>query len=296
MSLSVLLQRLTPLTFVSRCAGRLGASRRRWIAQPLIRLFIKRYGIDMREAALTQPGDYASFNAFFSRALHPQARPPAKADCISPVDGRISQRGHIDGEQLIQAKQQTYSAAELLGDARLARRLSGGHFLTLYLSPGDYHRVHLPCPAQLVAMRHVPGRRFSVRPEIVQRVDGLLARNERRVCHFRHPVWGEFAMVLVGAAMVGSIVTRWDDALPRALRHGRWQWRAPQAGQAPHWLPAGADIGHFKMGSSVVLLLPATAGPLAAAWRPGAAVRCGQALSDAMFALELPPSMPEAGA
>ncbi len=295
MLLSVLLQRLTPLTFVSRCAGRLGASRRRWIAQPLIRLFIKRYDIDMREAALPRAGDYPSFNAFFSRALRPQARPPAQADCISPVDGRISQRGHIDGDQLIQAKQQTYSAAELLGDARLARRLSGGHFLTLYLSPGDYHRVHLPCAAQLVAMRHVPGRRFSVRPEIVERVDGLLARNERRVCHFRHPVWGEFALVLVGAAMVGSIVTRWDDALPRALRQGRWQWRAPDTGQAARWLPAGADIGHFEMGSSVVLLLPASARPLAAAWRPGAAVRCGQALSDTLFEPERPATAGQTG-
>jgi phosphatidylserine decarboxylase len=208
-SLSLFIHRITPRRWLTRCAGWLAACRQPWVAQPLIRGYAKWYGIDLAEALHADPRAYDSFNAFFTRALRPGARKLADADWTSPADGIVSQFGRISLGQMIQAKQRRYSGAALLADADLARALEGGWFTTIYLSPRDYHRVHMPCEGRLLGMRHVPGTLYSVRPEIVQHMDGLLARNERLVCWFEHPLHGVYAMVLVGAAIVGSIATAW---------------------------------------------------------------------------------------
>lgn len=277
MTPSLLLQRLLPLHWLTRCAGRLAASRRAWIAQPLIQTYARRYRVDLAEAALADPRAYESFNAFFARALRPGARPLANADWTSPADGTVSQLGRLRRGRLIQAKQRPYSAAALLGDAALARQLEGGLFTTIYLSPRDYHRVHMPCAGRLLGMRYVPGTLYSVRPEIVQGIDGLLARNQRLVCWFEHPRHGVYAMVLVGAAIVGGIAAAWHGRIAPAGGPIRL-WTYPDEASAPT-LPQGAEMGHFELGSTVVMLMPPGAWRFHPDWTAGGAVRMGQALT-----------------
>jgi phosphatidylserine decarboxylase len=276
-SLSLFIHRITPRRWLTRCAGWLAACRQPWVAQPLIRGYAKWYGIDLAEALHADPRAYDSFNAFFTRALRPGARKLADADWTSPADGIVSQFGRISLGQMIQAKQRRYSGAALLADADLARALEGGWFTTIYLSPRDYHRVHMPCEGRLLGMRHVPGTLYSVRPEIVQHMDGLLARNERLVCWFEHPLHGVYAMVLVGAAIVGSIATAWHGQVaPRGRRIQQWDY----GGQGPLRLPQGAEMGHFQLGSTVVLLMPGNAWRFHPGWKTGRAVRLGQAMAD----------------
>ncbi len=276
-SLSLLFQRAAPKLWLTRCAGRLASCRQAWVAQPLIRSYARWYGIDLNEALHPDPKAYDSFNAFFTRALPPGARKQADADWTSPADGTISQFGRISLGQLIQAKQRQYSAAALLADADLARALGGGWFTTIYLSPRDYHRVHMPCAGRLLGMRYVPGTLYSVRPEIVQGMKGLLARNERLVCWFEHPLYGVYAMVLVGAAIVGNIATVWHGLMaPHGRRIQQWDYDK----QARPSLPQGAEMGHFQLGSTVVVLMPGSAWRFRPAWTTGRPVRLGQAMAD----------------
>ncbi len=275
---SLLFQRIAPKLWLTRCAGRLASCRQAWVAQPLIRGYAKWYGIDLEEALHADPKAYGSFNAFFTRALKPDARKLADADWTSPADGAVSQFGRISLGQLIQAKQRQYSAAALLGDADLARALGGGWFTTIYLSPRDYHRVHMPCEGRLLGMRHVPGTLYSVKPEIVQGMDGLLARNERLVCWFEHPHHGVYAMVLVGAAIVGSIATTWHGLVaPHGRRIQQWDYGSLLA---PLRLPQGAEMGHFELGSTVVVLMPGSAWRFHPDWKMGRTVKLGQAMAD----------------
>ncbi|MBB1596885.1 archaetidylserine decarboxylase [Achromobacter sp. UMC46] len=277
LSPALLFQRLAPLSLLTRSAGPLAQCRHPWVAQPLIRAFIRRHRIDLDEALHSSPRAYRCFNDFFSRALRPDARPLAAADWTSPVDGTISQLGRIQQGRMIQAKQQAFSAAQLLADAELAQGLDGGSYTTVYLNPRDYHRVHMPCEGRLLGMRHVPGTHYSVRPDIVQGIDGLLARNERLVCWFEHPRFGRFAMVLVGAAIVGSIATVWHGVVSRprhaSIRH--WDYAAHPALH----LRQGQEMGHFQLGSTVVLLMPNALWDIDPAWRVGRQVRLGQALA-----------------
>ncbi len=278
MSLSLWLQRAAPKLWLTRCAGRLASSRHAWVAQPLIRSYARWYGIDLGEALHTDPKAYDSFNAFFTRALRPDARKLADADWTSPADGTVSQFGRISLGQLIQAKQRQYSAAALLADKELARALGGGWFTTIYLSPRDYHRVHMPCDGRLLGMRYVPGTLYSVRPEIVQGMEGLLARNERLVCWFEHPLYGVYAMVLVGAAIVGSIATVWHGLVaPHGRRIQQWEYAD---GAPPLRLAQGAEMGHFQLGSTVVLLMPGSAWRFRPGWKTGRSVKLGQAMAD----------------
>jgi phosphatidylserine decarboxylase len=242
----------------------------------VIRWFIRRYGVDMTEAAEPDPARYATFNAFFARALKPGVRPLAAADLVCPVDGSISQFGAIDGEQILQAKGHHYTARALVGgDATLADRSRGGHFATLYLSPKDYHRIHMPCAARLLRMVHVPGDLFSVNPLTAREVPGLFARNERVLCEFEAG-FGRFVLVLVGATIVGSMATVWHGVVnpPRPGRVREWRYD-----DAPIELKQGDEMGRFLLGSTVVLLFPS--GPLRfnANWAPGGAVRMGQAMA-----------------
>ena len=242
----------------------------------IIRRFVARYGVNMAEAAEPDIAAYASFNDFFTRALKPGARPLAASDLVSPVDGAISQFGAIAGDQIYQAKGHHYSTAALVGgDAALAARFQGGHFATLYLSPKDYHRIHMPCAGKLVRMIHVPGDLFSVNPTTARGVPGLFARNERVVCVFdgEHGPW---VLVLVGATIVGSMATAWHGIVnpprPGTVRDWRYDQRDVRLAQ-------GDEMGRFLLGSTVVLLFPR--GPLKfnPAWAPGGAIRMGEAMA-----------------
>ena len=275
--LAVLPQYLLPQRALTTFAGRIASAQAGSLTTALIRRFIARYGVDMNEAANPDITSYASFNDFFTRALRPGARPLSKADLICPVDGAVSQFGAIDSDQIFQAKGHHYSTTALLGgDAALAAQFQNGHFATIYLSPRDYHRIHMPCHGQLRRMVHVPGALFSVNPTTARGVPGLFARNERVVCVF-DSARGPFVMVLVGATIVGSMATVWHGLVnpPRTGTLRSWDY----AGKPPVKLRQGDEMGRFLLGSTVVLLLPP--GPLHfnADWAPAHPVRLGQAMA-----------------
>ncbi len=213
----------------------------------------------MAEADWELPEDYASFNTFFTRALKADARPIDRdADSVvSPVDGTVSQAGRIENGDIFQAKGHRYSAADLLGDEETAERFINGSFATIYLSPRDYHRIHMPLDGELELMRHVPGRLFSVNTLTTAEVPGLFARNERVVTIFDTPA-GRVAIVMVGAIFVGSIETVWAGEItpPAGDKIRSWKF-GPGSGKAPVKLPKGAELGRFNMGSTVILLAEA---------------------------------------
>lgn len=224
------------------------------LAQPVMRWFCRAYQVELADAAVTDLGEYESFNAFFTRALHAAAR-PLEGDSRSvscPADGRISAHGQLDGDTVFQAKGQDYSAAALLGDQDAAKRYHNGAFITVYLSPRDYHRVHMPLSGGLASMRHIPGRLFSVAPHTVAHVPHLFARNERVVCEF-DTEHGPLALVLVGAINVAAIETTWAGLVtPPAGKDVSTTSYPPGELQ----LERGEEMGRFNMGSTVILLLP----------------------------------------
>jgi len=286
---AVAAQHLLPKQALTLLAGALARAHGGVATTAVIRWFIRRYGVNMLEAAEADPGAYASFNDFFTRALRPGARPLAPAaagDLLCPVDGAISQFGAIQGQTLFQAKGHSYSASALLGgDSALAAHFHDGHFATLYLSPKDYHRIHMPCAGRLLRMVHVPGALFSVNPATARGVPGLFARNERVVCVFEGPageMGGEpsgkpWVLVLVGATIVGSMATVWHGVVnpPRPALPREWSYAAQ-----PVSFPRGAEMGRFLLGSTVVMLFPP--GPLRwnTGWAPGGAIRMGQAMAE----------------
>ncbi|MES2959733.1 MAG: archaetidylserine decarboxylase [Pseudomonadota bacterium] len=246
------------------------------VTTSIIRRFVAKYGVDMAEAAEPDITRYASFNDFFTRALRPGARPLAPSDLVCPVDGAISQFGAIEGDQIFQAKGHRYSSTALLGgDAALAAPFDGGHFATLYLSPKDYHRIHMPCAGTLARMIHVPGELFSVNPTTARGVPGLFARNERVVCVFEggHGPW---VLVLVGATIVGSMATVWHGVVnpPRPGLIRDWRYDDGKVR-----LAHGDEMGRFLLGSTVVLLF--RPGPLRfnPGWVPGGTIRMGEAMA-----------------
>jgi phosphatidylserine decarboxylase len=225
-----------------------------WYTTRLIRNFIRDYNVDMNEAVESDPAAYKSFNEFFTRALKPGMRPIAKADLICPVDGAISQFGRIDKHTIFQAKGHEYTTQALLGgDAALAAPFLDGSFATIYLSPKDYHRIHMPCDGRLTRMIHVPGDLFSVNPVTAQGVPGLWARNERVVCLFEGPR-GPWSLVLVGATIVGSMQTVWHGVV-NAKRPGKIrEWRYDD--QQDIVLKQGEEMGRFLLGSTVIMTFP----------------------------------------
>ncbi len=280
-SVTVGAQHLLPKQALTQLAGAFAGARLGGVTTAAIRRFVARYGVDMAEAAQPDPAAYATFNEFFTRALKPGARPLAKADLICPVDGAISQFGAIDGERIFQAKGHDYSATALLGgDGALAAHFHGGHFATLYLSPRDYHRIHMPCAGRLLRMVHVPGALFSVNPATARGVPGLFARNERVVCVFdgEGATQGPWVLVLVGATIVGSMATVWHGVVnpPRSRTLREWSYREQQ----PIHLAQGEEMGRFLLGSTVVMLFPK--GPLAfnPGWAPGAPIRLGEVMAN----------------
>ncbi len=272
----VALQYLLPKQALTALAGRVARARGGAATTAAIRWFIGRYGVNMAEAAEPDPARYATFNDFFTRALKPGARAFAAADLLCPVDGAISQFGPVRDGRIFQAKGHDYSATALVGgDAALAARFADGHFATLYLSPKDYHRIHMPCGGRLLRMVHVPGDLFSVNPATAQGVPGLFARNERVVCVFENER-GPWVLVLVGATIVGSMATVWHGVVnpPRPGRLREWRYEEKRIE-----LARGDEMGRFLLGSTVVLLFPP--GPLAfnPAWAPGGAIRMGEAMA-----------------
>lgn len=246
-----------------------------------IRWFIRRYGVDMGIARTSDPRAFADFNAFFTRALRDGVRPVCRGsdELACPADGALSEFGAIDHDTLLQAKGRRYSLTQLLGgDEARASGLKGGHFATIYLSPRDYHRVHMPLAGTLREMIHVPGRLFSVNQTSARHVPGLFTRNERVVSIF-DTAHGPLAVVLVGAVFVGSIEQVWAGEVAPARGARLRVTRYPATGPDAITLAKGAEMGRFNMGSTVILVLP----PVPLSWNarliPGAPTRFGEALA-----------------
>ncbi len=273
--LAVLPQYLLPKQALTALAGRFASAQAGGLTTSVIRWFVGRYGVNMAEAANPDIAGYASFNEFFTRPLKEGARPLANADFVCPVDGAISQFGAIERDQILQAKGHSYSTTALVGgDAALAARFENGSFATLYLSPKDYHRIHMPCAGRLLRMIHVPGELFSVNPVTARGVPGLFARNERVVCVFEGE-FGPFVMSLVGATIVGSMATVWHGLVnpprPGHLREWRYEDQNLSYGQ-------GVEMGRFLLGSTVVMLFPAGTLDFNPDWAPARPVRLGEAM------------------
>ncbi|MCD0501958.1 archaetidylserine decarboxylase [Bordetella petrii] len=263
-------QYAAPHHLVSRLMGLAADCRTPAIKNWMISRFVRRYGVDMSEALVQDPLAFETFNQFFTRALKPDARPldaePGAVLC--PADGAISQLGPIEHGRIFQAKGHSYSLTTLLGgDPGRAAPFAGGDFATIYLSPRDYHRVHMPCAGTLREMVHVPGRLFSVNPLTAGHVPELFARNERVVCLF-DTEYGPMAMVLVGAMIVASVETVWAGLITPHKRQVR-ATRYDEAARAPIHLEKGAEMGRFKLGSTVIVLF----GPERVRWTDTPSVR-----------------------
>ena len=276
--MAVWLQHVLPKRALTEAVGRLAAAQVGAWTTRAIRWFVGRYGVDMAEAANPDVGSYASFNDFFTRPLRPGARPLADARWISPVDGAVSQLGPIAEGQIFQAKGHQYTATALLGgDAAAAQAYAHGNFATLYLSPRDYHRIHMPCAGTLRRMVYVPGDLYSVNPATAAAVPGLFARNERVVCHF-DTAHGPMVMVLVGATIVGSVATVWHGTVhpPRQAQAQTWDYADDAV-----VLAQGEEMGRFLLGSTVVMLWARPDVAFAAGWQAGCPIRMGQAMAEA---------------
>ena len=271
--LAVLPQYLLPKRALTQFGSLIASARGGVLTTRLIRWFVDKYKVDMADAADPDIRHYASFNEFFTRALRADARPLADADLVCPVDGAISQFGAIEHDQIFQAKGHTYSTTALVGgDSALAARFHSGSFATLYLSPRDYHRIHMPCEGRLTRMVYVPGALFSVNPVTARGVPGLFARNERVVCLFE-TAQGPLVLVLVGATIVGSMATVWHGVVnPPRTRETR-EWRYDEQNLV---LRQGQEMGRFLLGSTVVMLFPKGATVFNPEWAAGREVRLGQ--------------------
>lgn len=278
-------QYLLPHHALSRLAGCVAECRVRWFKDAFIGRFARHYQVDMGEAQVEDLAAYEHFNAFFTRALKEGARPldTTPGAVLSPADGGISQLGRIEHGRIFQAKGHSFSALELLGgDAERAAPFMGGEFATVYLSPRDYHRVHMPLAGTLREMVYVPGRLFSVNQTTAENVPELFARNERVVCLF-DTERGPMAVVLVGAMIVASIETVWAGLVTPPKRELKTV-RYDEAARGPIHLEAGAELGRFKLGSTAIVLF----GPQAVRWDDallaGSPVRMGQRLGQAVQA------------
>jgi len=274
--LSTNLLRILPQHLLAAGMYRIARSTRPWLKNLLISQISRRYGVNMAEAEQPDLADYPSFNAFFTRALKPDARPLAEGMVVSPADGKISQIGAIRGEALVQAKGHDFDLLALLaGDKQKTAQFRDGLFTTIYLSPKDYHRVHLPISGTLQSMTFVPGDLYSVSEATTQLVPGLFARNERVICHFDTAL-GPMAVILVGAIFVGSMDTVWHGEV-RGERGQPTKWA--YQGDDRRQFQTGEEIGRFNMGSTVILLLPQGAAEWQPDLAPGDQVSLGQAIA-----------------
>jgi phosphatidylserine decarboxylase len=277
--IKVLPQYFIPKKAITQLAGRVAGAQGGAYTTSLIRWFVAKYGVNMAEAANPDIASYSSFNEFFTRPLREGARPLADTAFVCPVDGAISQFGDIDDHQIFQAKGHDFTTTALVGgDAALAAQFQHGHFANLYLSPKDYHRLHMPCDGQLTRMIYVPGALFSVNPTTARGIPGLFARNERVVCVFESEQHGPFVMVLVGATIVGSMATVWHGVVnpPRAPKITEWTYT-----DRAIVLRKGEEMGRFLLGSTIVMLFRKDAIAFNPAWAPEKPVRLGEMMADA---------------
>lgn len=270
-------QYLLPQHTLSKLMHRLCRCRWPWLKNAMIKMIIKQYQVDMSLAQQQDINAFVHFNAFFTRALRPEVRPLAASELLSPVDGKISQIGKIQAGRIIQAKGQDFTVAELLGnDVLMAEQFANGQFATIYLSPRDYHRIHMPCTGRLQHMRYLPGKLFSVNPRTVRAVPRVFARNERLVTIFDTD-FGPMAVILVGAIFVGSMQTIWHDGEitpPYGKQIRDWQYQTDNI-----QLTKGAEMGRFNMGSTVVILLPEGAPAWLQALSADDVVQMGEAMA-----------------
>jgi len=277
-SLFIFFQHVVPQHLLSRMMGWLAELRHPlWLKNWVIKQFVAHFRVDMSEASEPDIEAYTHFNAFFTRALKEGARPVSDSPIVCPADGAISQLGEIEGGRIFQAKGQHFSTTELLGgDVERAITFKDGNFATIYLSPRDYHRVHMPMAGTLVATCYIPGKLFSVNGTTAENVDRLFARNERLVCYFDTEV-GPMAMILVGAMIVAGIETVWSGqvAPPPQTPH----FQDYQAVPEPIRLEKGQEMGRFKLGSTVILLFGEDAVDWHSDYQAGTATRLGEALA-----------------
>ncbi len=275
--LFVLSQYVLPKQALTALAGKLANIRGGGMTTSFIQWFAGKYGVNMAEAANPDLAAYATFNDFFTRPLKAGARPMAQTALVSPVDGAVSQLGAIKHDQIFQAKGHSYSTRALVGgDADLASQFEDGSFATIYLSPKDYHRIHMPCDGRLMRMIYVPGDLFSVNPATARGVPGLFARNERVVCVFETAT-GPFVLTLVGATIVGSMATVWHGVVnpPRTRKVREWRYDDQNI-----VLKKGDEMGRFLLGSTVVLLFPKEGHvQFNASWQEATPVRMGEPMS-----------------
>lgn len=280
-NIAVLLQYALPKQAITALAGKLANLKAGKLTTAVIGWFVKRYNVNMAEAAEPNISTYKTFNDFFTRPLKADARPIVRADFICPVDGAISQLGNIQADQIFQAKGHAYSTTALVGgDKNLAKKFENGHFSCLYLSPKDYHRIHMPCDGTLKNMTYVPGALFSVNPTTAQGVPDLFARNERVVCEFSSAEHGSFIMVLVGATIVGSMATSWHDGEngivnpPRTSNIRVWSYQDQNIN-----LKQGDEMGKFLLGSTVVMLFEKDTLKFNETWKAERAIKLGEMMA-----------------
>jgi phosphatidylserine decarboxylase len=276
--LFIFFQHILPQHLLSRLVGYLARMRRPvWLKDWLIRAFIGHFRVDMSEAENPDPGSYPSFNAFFTRPLRAGARPLAQADVICPADGEISQLGAIQDGRIFQAKGQSFTTWELLGgDSERGALFADGSFATIYLSPRDYHRVHMPVAGRLTATCYIPGKLFSVNRVTAENVPRLFARNERLVCYFDTAI-GPMAMILVGAMIVAGIETVFSGQVAPPPKEPvlRDYLSVPETVE----LAQGVEMGRFMLGSTVILLFPEGVVSWDQAYTAGTATRLGESLA-----------------
>ncbi|WMW79951.1 archaetidylserine decarboxylase [Undibacterium cyanobacteriorum] len=275
--LAVLPQYFLPKHLLTVFAGLIANRRGGTRTTRLINWFVKKYQVDMSEAANPDTASYATFNEFFTRPLREGARPISNVAYVCPVDGAISEFGEIKEGQIFQAKGHEFSATALVGgDHHLAAKYADGQFANIYLSPKDYHRIHMPCDGALKRMIYVPGELFSVNPTTARGVPGLFARNERVVCVFDSPS-GEFVLVLVGATIVGSMQTAWHGIVnpPRTKEVREWDYSKENI-----QLKKGEEMGRFLLGSTVVMLFQKQSMRFNPQWMPAGKVKLGEVMGE----------------
>ncbi len=259
--LKVWRQFLLPQHALSRFGGCLSQSEIPWLKNYLIRYFLNRYDVNMNEAIVEDPFAYPSYHEFFIRRLKPDLRPidPSPTSIVSPCDGEISQIGSIEQGSLLQAKGKSFTLKALLGSEEDGKPFEKGRFATIYLAPKDYHRVHMPLTGTLTHLRYIPGKLFSVNPLTTNHIDNLFAKNERVVAFFKHDQ-GSFAIILVGAMIVGSIFTRWGGPITPHRGKETRDILYPQLPEQHIKLDKGDEMGYFSLGSTVIVLLDEKAG------------------------------------
>ena len=248
----VAIQRVMPKHLLSRLIGRLAESEIIWLKNFLITRTISYFDVNMDEAMFNDQNSYRSFNDFFTRSLKEHARPIAEGSksICSPADGVISQAGSIKNNRIIQAKGVDYSIGCLLGDSSISKKFNDGRFATIYLSPKDYHRVHIPTSGQLIKTRYIPGELFSVNALTAEGLEGLFTKNERLICQFKSESIGDFIVVLVGAMLVAGIETVWSGIeIP-----GKGSVRESYYSEQQLLFEKGDEIGKFRFGSTAIVL------------------------------------------